>query len=197
MSCSSLTPFKGKYKDCHCFWPGKVFTQPFFQEWAEIEEMLGTVSTQLSVEGDPQGDSTGLPESLFRGGIYDKFCEELDGDMGRALTLVVDHEGNEIQPKVRRDGSQPWLPRAHRPRSPPVKPDDYEGYVIELKWEPTENGGACPETCEESLLRVSNSQCKSITTQFREAGGVLHSGRRIGRILYVICPPAWLCSSAC
>lgn len=175
---------KGEYKGCPCVPDPEEFFQLYFEEWDEIENMLNAITENLQVECDPQGDPTGLPESLFRGGLYEKYCEELAKDMGRGLTWVVDHEGNQIPDKVRRDGSpEPSHPRALRPRSPPVKADDYEGYVIELMWEPTEDGGACPETCKDSLLRVSNSQCKSTTTVSRESmGEIVHLGRRVRRV---------------
>ena len=148
-------------------WPGESFSQPFYTEWEIIEEIFNSVSTQLNVECDPQGDSTGLPESLFRGGIYDGFCKEVEKNKGSDVTWVVDHKGKQIPIKDRRDVSElglPRFPRALRRRSPPVNADDYEGYIIELKWDPTEGGGACPESCEKALLGVSNSQCMSSTT---------------------------------
>lgn len=146
-------------------WDGEALSQPFYKEWEMIDEMIENMSAELSPECDPQGDATGLPESLFRGGIYDKYCEEVEKNKDTGVTWLVDHEGNQVQDKVRRGGSAvPWLPRALRPRTPLVDPDNYEGYIIELKWEPTEDGGACPESCKDALHGVSLSPCKSTTT---------------------------------
>lgn len=156
-----MPKLKGKYKGCPCVWKGETRSQPLWDEWTIIEEIFNSVSTELHPECDLKDNISEFPESLFRNGVYDKFCEEADKDLGKGLTWIVDSEGNQVPTKTKRDSLEPrWLPRGHRPRSPPVKPDMYDGYIIELKWEPTEGGGACPKKCKDALLSVSNSPCK-------------------------------------
>ena len=47
----------------------------------------------------------------------------------------------QVPDKVRRSVvDMPLLSRANHPRSPPVKEDDYEEYILELNFEPTEDG---------------------------------------------------------
>lgn len=132
-----------------------------FDEWTIVEEVFNSISTELHPQCDMHKPSE-FPESLFRNGVYERFCEEADKDLTKGLVWIVDSEGNQKQNKAKRGISETqWLPRGHRPRSPPVKPDMYDGYIFELKWEPNEGGGACPKTCKDALLTISNSPCKS------------------------------------
>lgn len=143
-------------------WDGEAISQPYFSEWETVEKFLNSVGTEPWVDCDPQRDATELPESLFRGGVYDKFCEAVDKDQEQGEIWVVDQEGYKIPPKGKRDGSSPaWVPRGLSRRAPPVDLSCYKGYIIELKWEPAKDKGACSKSCKDAMLSVSNSQCKS------------------------------------
>lgn len=87
----------------------------------------------------------------FHGSEYSvasKFCDEVEKNQRNSLSWVVDSKGSQ-------------LPRKFR-RSPPVYPDDYKDYKIELTWKPQDGfrSKSCPQSCMDTYQRIANSPCK-------------------------------------
>ncbi|KAH8433391.1 uncharacterized protein LDX57_011025 [Aspergillus melleus] len=99
-----------------------------------------TVTPEPSCDMD---ESSGLPANIFNG-IYDSFCDEVDGFSNPAW--VVDMEGN------RKD-------KDLEPRTPPANPKNYEEYRAVLSFEASQKVWGCSLSCMDTYKLFSNSPC--------------------------------------
>ena len=100
-------------------------------------------------------DKPGIMQyDIFYGSEYNVvsgFCDEVGKDQESAAAWIVDSEGYKIPNKNKLIS-----------RSPPVTPDDYSTYKVELIWEPQEefSSGSCPMSCLDAYKSIAQGPCE-------------------------------------
>ena len=111
--------------------------------------LIGAGSTSC----DDKDALSGVPYNIFAnedtGGVYAKFCQQLDPK--QTLALTVDAHGAQKEPIARR-----------MKRTPPPNPDAYDSFSFNMKWQPDGDDSTCeqtPQGCTEAFFALSSSPC--------------------------------------
>ena len=88
---------------------------------------------------------SGLPANVFALKTYQNFCETVQKDPSKALTQIVDINGNEIPHKDKFK------------RTPPPDPSRFTGYKITLTWD---GGDGCAKGCDQAFESMYQGPCK-------------------------------------
>lgn len=97
-------------------------------------------------------DISGFPATLFKDGIYSKFCGDLK-DTTKEQKWKVDSSGNQATDKRR--GVEMDLIK----RTPPVSAKNYAYYYTALQFKPKNDGGMCQQECSNAYALIAEGPC--------------------------------------
>ncbi|KAK1966797.1 hypothetical protein LY78DRAFT_669487 [Colletotrichum sublineola] len=121
-----------------------VFAALIMNTLLVVSSVLGKLKCDLS-------HPSGLQWDVFYGRSYNvvsEFCKQQAQDEANALSWKVDINGNRQQP-------------AMEERSPPITPNTYKNYQVNLVWTPHRDfvSGLCPQSCLQTYQDIAQSHC--------------------------------------
>ncbi|GKT48486.1 uncharacterized protein ColSpa_08667 [Colletotrichum spaethianum] len=157
----------GEFKDCDCWPSATIISRIGLDEMFEIEKIIMEFdlrSQGSTVPIDPtlscsKNKPAGLPWKIFAGSehsVTGQFCQEVEKSRKTKLSWIVDVEGN-------KQSNKPLMRRV-----PPVKPDTYKDYMVQLEWSPKDGSLGCTKTCTDAYKWIAMGECGNYGRQRNE-----------------------------
>ncbi|KAF9877524.1 hypothetical protein CkaCkLH20_05224 [Colletotrichum karsti] len=158
---------EGDFKDCTCMPAPMSFARPeIIEEMFDVEQIIIDFNLQNldEVPKDPtiqcgKREASGLPWTIFAGEkhtLTEQFCAEVEKNRMSKLRWIVDTEGHKLRTM------------SLRRRAPPVTPDTYKDYSVELGWSPKPLG--CTKSCIDAYKFIAMGDCGHYGGQQNEMG---------------------------